>query len=83
MRLYTVKYKKNNAWFWTTMKSVKADGCMQPEVGVPYRWFILGDDTRLEIPMNDMIFLFTSDRFINIKENMELQAGQKIPTTSG
>lgn len=82
MRLYTVKYKKTNAWFWKTLKRVKGDGAMQQEVGAAYRWFIMENDERLEIPMDDMIFLFSNDRFLNIKENMEKQAGQTIPVAS-
>jgi hypothetical protein len=83
MKAYTAYYKKTNAWFWTKIPHVKGDGCMFNEVGAPYRWFIRENEERLEIPMLDVMFKYSTERFICIKEQMELQIGQKIPTTAG
>lgn len=70
--MYTVKYK--TAWLWHTIKNVHGDGIM-PENG--NRYFILADESRIEIPAA-AVFWFSKERFISIKKNMEKQAGQPI-----
>jgi hypothetical protein len=82
--LYTVKYKFISSIFWKTLKSVKADGILIDTIGgqksvLPYRWFILSDESRIEIPMDGVIFKFSKDRFYSIKKSMEAEVGQNIP----
>lgn len=81
---YTVKYKKTDQYIWRTLKSVEADGLLidttlNVKNVVPYRWFLLSNKTRVEIPMENMVFKFNSDRFLKIKTEMDAQAGQVIP----
>lgn len=42
------------------------------------RWFILNDETRIEIPSKDMIFKFSKDRHFLIKEQMSKEARQPV-----
>ena len=76
---YSVKYKKAGALFWKKLKKVKGD-CIIPKVS--YRYFTLHDETVVEIPMKDHIFIFDHYRFLSIKQKMELEAGQNIPVKS-
>ena len=80
--MYSVKYKKIGSWFYKKLANIKGDGLMFRDAGIPYRFFIINDETRIEIPMNDMIFVFSKERFITIKTQMESQVGQKIPVNS-
>lgn len=72
MMTYTVKYKKS--FLWHTIKNVHGDGIIH-ETG--NRYFILDDESRIEIP-SSALFWFSKERFISIKKNMEKQAGQPI-----
>jgi len=74
---YTVKFKTEKDWFWKTLKKVKGDGLM-PDSPVPTRFFILEDETRIEIPITGTIFKFSNERFLMIKQNMEKEANQEI-----
>ena len=78
--LYTVWYKK---FFWRKIKNVKADGFVsidpQNRIFVSTRFFILSDETRIEIPSNYQ-FRFSKERWIAIKKNMEETVGQPIVT---
>jgi len=76
--LYSVKYRFSGQWFWRTMKNVKGDGIIE---GGNSRFFILADETRIEIPVS-CEFCFSSKRFEVIKSNMENQVGQTIPVAS-
>lgn len=71
---YKVKYKKQNQLFYRTLKKVKGDGITE----FSYRFFILDDETRIEIPLG-YLFRFGKERFMVIKQNMEQESGQKIP----
>lgn len=42
------------------------------------RWFILADETRVEIPSDNMIFRFSKERHYLIKDNMQKESGQKF-----
>lgn len=80
---YTVKYKRTKDWFWTTVKKVKGDMTSGAPDGHPaIRVLILDDETRLEIPCGDTVFKFSKERFLVIKQNMEREAGQKIPVNT-
>jgi hypothetical protein len=92
---YVVKFRKRGSLFWKTLSNVKADGIYlnkeekydangnlieRKEHMTSFRWFILEDETRIEICMEGMEFRFSPERFIAIKKSMETQAGQNIPT---
>ena len=68
---YTVKYKKG--FFWKTIKNVKGDGILQETNA---RWFILADESRIEIPITGTIFEFSKERHYFIKENMNKEIGK-------
>lgn len=72
---YKVKYKSKNAFFWKVLKNVKGDGVMS-DAGYPMRYFILADESRIEIPLVDMMFEFGKERFYLIKENMNKEMGK-------
>lgn len=74
---YTVKFKTEKNWFWRTLKKVKGDGIM-PDSTVATRFFILEDESRIEIPIAGTIFNFSNERFLMIKQNMEREANQDI-----
>ncbi len=74
---YTVTYKTEKDWFWKKLKKVKGDGIM-PDSPVATRFFILEDETRIEIPVIGTIFKFSNERFLMIKQNMEREANQDI-----
>jgi len=76
---YTVKYKTVNAWKWNKLKRVTGD-CIDKELKAPTRIFFLHDETRIEIPLENMLFWFSPSRFMCIKKNMETETGQKITT---
>lgn len=83
--LYSVKYKPEASFLWKKLTRVKADGVLidttagQKSV-IPYRWFILDDESRIEIPMDGTIFKFSKERYYSIKKSMETEVGQTIPT---
>ncbi len=90
---YTVRYKKINSLFWRSLKRVKGDGFIEGgplqagpngqvigPANLPIRWFILEDETRVEIPAMGYLFRFSPQRFMNIKKRMEAEAGQPIAT---
>jgi len=76
---YTVKFKTEKDWFWKTLKRVKGDGIM-PDSHVPTRYFILEDETRIEIPITGTLFTFSHERFLVIRQSMEKEANQDIKT---
>lgn len=78
MVTYTVKIKKIGGLFSKTVSKVKGDFIAQDVAGNP-RVLILEDETRLEIPTQNMIFEFSKERFILIKQRMEQEAGQALP----
>ena len=74
---YVVKYKKPEWWFWRKIKNVKGDGILFGQGGqvVPMRYFILSDDSRIELPMS-MMFRFDSYRCRMIKKSIREEAGR-------
>ena len=74
--LYSVKYRKTDSFFWRKIKNIKGDGFFE---NTKQRFFTLDDESMIEIPINDMIFKFDRNRFLDIKQNMENQAGQTLP----
>lgn len=90
MILYTVKYKQNGFFkFWKTLKKVKGDGLLEDKVVrnnngfdvITYkniRWFVLEDETILEIPTHNCIFKFSKERHTSILERMKSESGQDL-----
>ena len=74
--MYTVKYKHNKSFFWSKLKNVKGDGFVEGNRSI--RFFILEDESRVEICTDNMIFKFDNGRFMSIKKEMEKQVGQNI-----
>ena len=74
---YTVKFKTEKSWFWKKFKNVKGDGIMG-DTPVPTRFFILDDESRVEVPITGTIFTFSHERFLVIKQTMEREANQDI-----
>jgi hypothetical protein len=82
-----VYYKKVDGKLWKRLKRVKGDGFVErmDEKGrkgienTSIRYFILEDETRLEMSTFDMMFKFSDKRFWAIKERMDNQTGQVIP----
>jgi hypothetical protein len=75
---YTVSYKKLGSFFWTTIKNVKGD-LIATDLPHPARILILQDESKIEVPMVEgMLFKFSKERFIVIKQNMEKESGQKL-----
>jgi len=72
--LYNAYYKRQNQFFWRILKNVKADGFIPESPNV--RFFILSDDTRIEISSMNYCFKFKKDRTnaiiaLNNKEEQE------------
>ena len=76
---YTVKYKHDAQWLWRTIKNVKGDLIASEIPGSP-RVFILADESRVELPSNGLKLRFSKERYIVIKQNMEKESGQVLPT---
>jgi len=66
---YTVWYGKGR--FNHKLERVKGDGVLDKD----YRWFILDDETRIELPRT-YCFKFSKERFLVIQENMRKETGQ-------
>lgn len=76
MTTYTVQYKKAGSLFWHTIKNVKGDGYLE---GQPVRYFILADETRIEVDVRGLVFQFSKGRHFSILERMRAESGQPIP----
>ena len=74
---YVVKYKKPEWWLWRKLKNVKGDGILFGQGGqaVPSRYFILSDDSSIELPMT-MMFSFDSYRCRLVEESIRQEAGR-------
>lgn len=75
--MYSVKYKHPDWWFWKELQGIKGDGIMFGESGqvVPMRFFILVDETRVELPMT-MMFRFDPGRFRAIENSVRKESGR-------
>ena len=59
MITYTVKFKRQGSWTFETLKGVKEDGINE---GAQSRFFILQDDSRVELPVS-CYFVFSKERY--------------------
>jgi len=78
MVTYSVKYRKVGSLFSRKIKKVKGDFIANDVEGKP-RVLILEDETRIELPTVDMIYEFSFERFLVIKQRMDEEAGQSVP----
>ena len=69
---YSCKYKTNKQWFWKKIKNIQGDGIMK-DTTYPTRYFILDNEERIEIPIPETTFHFSSERFLAIKKAMETE----------
>ena len=74
MNNYEVSYKKIGFFKrWRKLKKLKGDGLLENGLA---RFFILEDNMRIEIPISNIIFKFSKERFYFVKEKMEVEAMQ-------
>ena len=79
MVTYSVKYRKVGSLFYRKVKKVKGDFIAADVEGKP-RVLILENEARIEIPTVDMVFEFSFERFLLIKQRMESEiGGQSVP----
>ena len=71
---YTVFYRVVGNNKWNEIKNVKGDGVIENQ----YRFFILEDETRYEIPCSNVEFKFSKERYSLILKRMNNEAGQDI-----
>jgi len=72
MNNYEVSYKKIGFLRrWYKIKELKGDGLLENGLA---RFFILEDNTRIEIPIANIMFKFSKERFYFVKEKMEVGA---------
>jgi len=57
MTTYTVTYKTAKDFFWKKIKNVQGDGII-PNYPVPTRYFHLGDESRVEVPIREQLLNF-------------------------
>jgi len=83
---YTVKYKKFHWLFWRTIKNVANDGFVDGYIidnpmappGTPsFRYFTQENGIRYEIPIKNMVFVFTSNREEILKKQNEKRTKQQ------
>jgi hypothetical protein len=77
---YSVQYKAPDGYFWGTINGIKGDGIVFQQNGtditpVPMRYFILMDESRIEMPMT-MMFKFDPGRFRMIEDNVRKESGR-------
>jgi len=79
---YTVRYKKQNQWFWRKIKKVIGDGLSTPnESSIPYRHFVNTDKELICIPVTETIFKFSSERANIIEQNQRDQQQKEVDET--
>ena len=76
--VYKVEYKLDGGYFWHTINNVKGD-LVEKELDGK-RVFILQDEVRVEVPDKGTRFVFSKERYLVIKKNMEKDARQPIQT---
>ena len=76
MNNYEVSYKRIGFLRrWYKLRKVKGDGLLENGLA---RFFILEDETRVEIPIGNIIFKFSKERFYFVKERMETGIKQPV-----
>ena len=81
MITYAVFYKRAALFSrWRKLKRVKGDGILENGM---CRFFILEDETRIEIPIHGYLFKFSKERFISIQKRMSEEAQQEVQINKG
>ena len=76
MITYEVQYRYVGLFRkWQKINNVKGDGLVENGTS---RFFILDDESRIEIPVQCHIFKFSKERFYCVKERLDEEAGQSI-----
>lgn len=78
--IYRVRYKRVGQVFFRSFKNVKGDGILfglSQDGLVPARYFILSDDTRIEMPVSQYVFVFGPDRLKAIEEDFKRQGAPR------
>ena len=71
MNNYEVSYKKIGFLKrWRKLEGVKGDGLLENGLA---RYFILDDETRVEVPVGNVMFKFSKERFYVVKKAMEAE----------
>jgi len=69
MNNYEVSYKKIGCFRrWHKLKEVKGDGLLENGLA---RFFILENEARVEIPVKNVMFKFSKERFYAVKKAVE------------
>lgn len=74
--MYSVKYKVRGSLFWKRLHKVIGDGYVDNR---SIRFFHLEDLSRVEVPTDGTIFVFSKERHLSIKQKMEKESGTYIP----
>lgn len=78
--IYRVRYKRAGQMFFRSFKNVKGDGILfgsRQDGLVPARYFILSDNTRIEMPVTQYVFVFGPDRLKAIEEDFKRQGAPR------
>ena len=59
---YKVRYRRVGGFFWKKINKVTGDGFIE---GMPdlIRYFILEDNSRIEVPAANTVFIFSKERY--------------------
>ena len=74
MITYTVRYRIIGETRWHKIKKVKGDTCADG-----YKIVICEDETQYHFPRDKVMFMYSKERYMSIKQRMEAEAGQAIP----
>jgi hypothetical protein len=78
--IYSVKLTPFDGETSITYKKVKGDFVGQASEGLAgLRILILEDNSRVEYPIDRYVAQFSKERFEVLRQNMEKEAGQKLP----
>jgi len=90
MVTYEVAYRPIGSRRWTLIKGIKGDGfvILNEKLSgggafisdMKTRWFILDDETRIEVPTEGVEFRFSKERHLRVIEKMEQESGQTLKT---
>lgn len=72
--LYSGKYKLTGQIFWRNLKKVKGDSLIDGLKIITFE-----DDSSIHFPVNQVTIKWNRDRFEDIRNKMEVEAGQPIP----
>jgi len=71
---WTVYYKKFGRFFWKKIENVTADGIIS---GTQTRYFMLNNDEVIEVPMQGIVFRFSSSRALAVAKDEKARKEQE------